>query len=92
MEQLEVESDGGERRSAKHSKPPEWVGENSWRQCQYLDATLSVFTGLCRSLRTSKQQWQTFKASPDCFLLMESPYVPGKFGYRLTLTLALTLH
>ncbi|KAL8598267.1 hypothetical protein ACOMHN_035217 [Nucella lapillus] len=77
MEQLEVDSDGGERQSGKYRKPPAWVTDSSWLQCQYLDATLPVFAGLCRSLRTSGQQWRAFRACPDCLLLMETPFVPG---------------
>ncbi|XP_070181014.1 dynein axonemal heavy chain 6-like [Littorina saxatilis] len=77
LEQLEVEGDGGERQSARYCRAPEWVTDNTWRQCQYLDASLPVFAGLCRSLRSSPQQWQAFRASPDCFLLMEAPFVAG---------------
>lgn len=75
LEQLEVDSAGGEHKSDKHGKPPEWVGETTWRQCQFLDASLPVFSGLARSMRTCSQQWWAFKESPDCFQLMETVFV-----------------
>ena len=62
---------------------PLWVSESEWKQCQYLDATLPLFAGLCVSLCTNVAQWKQFKMSENPFLLMEKPFVPGMISITL---------
>lgn len=81
MEQLEAEASTGNPSNHKSKKPPVWVSDNSWRQCQYLDAMLPQFSGLCRSLITNPRQWDTFRASDDCFVLMDFPFTENLSKY-----------
>ncbi|XP_033124826.1 dynein heavy chain 6, axonemal-like [Anneissia japonica] len=55
------------------SKPPKWISESCWKQCQYLSMTLNGFQGLCHSIVNNIKQWEMFVRSEDPFYLIDEP-------------------
>jgi dynein heavy chain len=52
----------------------EWAGRPArWKQCEYIDATLPAFHGLCNSLRGSPDQWLALQLADDPYHLMATP-------------------
>ncbi|XP_071963333.1 dynein axonemal heavy chain 6-like [Antedon mediterranea] len=55
------------------SKPPRWISESGWKQCQYLSMVLKGFRGLCHSIINNVKQWEMFVLSLDPFYLIDQP-------------------
>lgn len=57
------------------SRPPRWISDKAWKQCQYLSATLEAFQGLCMYILNVNDQWNTFYKAEDPYKLMITEYV-----------------
>lgn len=66
------------------SRPPRWISDKSWKQCQYLSTTLEAFQGLCMYILNCTEQWNTLAKNEDPYKLMMSAFTPetkeGKAG------------
>ncbi|WAR20147.1 DYH6-like protein, partial [Mya arenaria] len=80
MERLESEAQSGDPSSKKHKRPPRWVSESMWLQCQYLDAHMPAFDKLCRSVMSNQSQWHTFESADSPYDLMSRPFIPAEHG------------
>ncbi|XP_063958044.1 dynein axonemal heavy chain 6-like isoform X2 [Lytechinus pictus] len=57
------------------SRPPKWIPEKAWKQCQYLSSTLEPFQGICMYILNCHDQWMTFAKVEDPYRLMTEPFV-----------------
>ncbi|XP_071833092.1 dynein axonemal heavy chain 6-like isoform X4 [Apostichopus japonicus] len=66
------------------SRPPRWISDKSWKQCQYLSTTLEAFQGLCMYILNCTEQWNTLAKNEDPYKLMMSAFTletkEGKAG------------
>ncbi|PIK36647.1 putative dynein heavy chain 6, axonemal [Apostichopus japonicus] len=58
------------------SRPPRWISDKSWKQCQYLSTTLEAFQGLCMYILNCTEQWNTLAKNEDPYKLMMSAFTP----------------
>ncbi|XP_041352994.1 dynein heavy chain 6, axonemal-like isoform X2 [Gigantopelta aegis] len=80
MERLESEAHAGDKEWRQHKTPPKWINGNMWLQCQHLDATLTVFDKMCRSILTCSCQWDAFCTADNPYTFLATPFVLESTG------------
>uniref|UniRef100_UPI00398EE57F dynein axonemal heavy chain 6-like isoform X2 n=1 Tax=Pristiophorus japonicus TaxID=55135 RepID=UPI00398EE57F len=52
----------------------QWMTEDMWDQCLYINTRVSPFALLCKSLNTQPEQWESFLQAEELYHFMRTPF------------------